>query len=534
MAIAPLDYPTEADSSLRSVRSALVSFGETLEQKYLTLGAQESIRALVEIEEISKVIDHLQVVAARAVEVQDTSFARDSAPLLAVAHSDVAGASDGAARVTQYGLSSDPDASGHVTQAAARAAAADEPVRRGGDDPRSEFATCADFLRARLGISRREAHRRLTLAASILPGVAPSGASTPAPMPVLGAASSSGNLSGRAATIIHEAVRRVRCVATPRQLESMEHHLTRQAVEADEDVLRVLARRWEGVLDQDGQEPSEKVLRARQGIFLRGRRNGLHVMEIGATDEQFEQLVTVMNTATNPRGAAATSTQPEQSSSAVPLGASGAVDGFEGAGSPTRPQNLLEGLVSACRIALATERLPATGGHRPQVMVTISYADLVGDLERAGHAVFGQQMSARSIRKLACDADIIPMVLGAQGQVLDIGRAQRLFPAHLRRALVARDRGCAFPDCSIPATWCEAHHIVPWSKGGSTRISDGVLLCSRHHHVMHDSAWTVESRNGIPWFRPPSYVDPGRGLRRNRFWQVEAAVQEQLLYDDRR
>ncbi|MEB2620533.1 HNH endonuclease, partial [Kocuria rosea] len=147
----------------------------------------------------------------------------------------------------------------------------------------------------------------------------------------------------------------------------MEHHLTRQAVEADEDVLRVLARRWEGVLDQDGQEPSEKVLRARQGVFLRGRRNGLHVMEIGATDEQFEQLVTVMNTATNPRGAAAATGQQKQSSNPVPLGVSEAVDGFEGAGSPTRPQNLLEGLVSACRIALSTEGLPATGGHRPQV-----------------------------------------------------------------------------------------------------------------------------------------------------------------------
>ncbi|WP_155850211.1 HNH endonuclease signature motif containing protein, partial [Arthrobacter sp. Br18] len=423
-----------------------------------------------------------------------------------------------------------------------------------------EFKTCADYLRAKLGISRSEANRRLRLAANILPDVAGCGAATPAPMSALGDAAGSGAVSGRAVSIIHEAVQRVQSFATPMQLDSMENHLTRQAVDSDEDLLRVLARRWEGVLDQDGQEPTEKVLKARQGVFLKGRRNGLHFLEIGATDEQFEHLVTVMNTATNPRGKTGTTGNHEDSDGggnstddvAVRISAgdagnrlasgtgssSGGYDLSDGDSDadpdrPTRPQSLLDGLVAACRIALSTDGLPAAGGHRPQVMVTISYLDLVGEMERAGHAVFGQQMSARSIRKLACDADIIPLVLGGKGQILDIGRAQRLFPAHMRRGLVARDKGCAFPDCSIPATWCEAHHVVPWAKGGTTNISDGVLLCSRHHHVIHEGNWTVESRHGIPWFSPPKYLDPGRSPRRNKYWQVEAAVQEQLLYDER-
>lgn len=198
---------------------------------------------------------------------------------------------------------------------------------------------------------------------------------------------------------------------------------------------------------------------------------------------------------------------------------------------PTRAQNLLIGLVSACRIALAGDGLPASGGHRPQVMVTLNYRDLMQDLNKAGnagHAVFSHQLSARSIRKLACDADIIPLVLGGEGQVLDVGRAKRLFPAYLRRALVARDKGCAFPDCTVPATWCEAHHIVPWASGGTTSLSDGVLVCSRHHHVLHEGKWTVESIHGIPWFRPPKYLDPGRSARRNSYWQVEELVQPQL------
>lgn len=503
------------------MRSDLLDFGKEMAGSYLTLSRREVVQTLVKIEEIAKLVDYLQVVAARAVQDQDiatTGERQATGSLLTRAERSISERISGGAleSTTEAGPEGGFGNAGQQNKSSAL----------------PEFKNCADYLRARLGISRSEANRRLRLADNILPDLAGCGAATAAPMVALGSALGSGFVIGRAASIICDAVQRVQSFATPLQLDSMEHHLTRQAVESDEDVLRVLARRWEGVLDQDGQEPTEKVLQARQGVFLKGRRNGLHFMEIGATDEQFEHLVTVMNTATNPRGKT-----PDTANHAASGGSRGATDVSDSTAEadpcrPTRPQNLLDGLVAACRIALATDSLPAAGGHRPQVMVTISYQDLVGETERAGHAVFGQQISARSIRRLACDADLIPLVLGGKGQILDIGRSQRLFPPHLRRGLVARDKGCGFPDCAIPATWCEAHHIVPWAKGGTTNINDGVLLCSRHHHVIHEGNWTVESRQGIPWFEPPKYLDPGRTLRRNRFWQVEAAVHEQLLYDD--
>jgi hypothetical protein len=537
MDIAPLEHPEGTRPSLQSMRSELLAFAQELTGHHLLLGKHDVVRALVDIEELSKVIDHLQIVAARAAQEHDVAGTREQeAPgsLLVRAQQSLSTVQD------------DVAGGGGGTSAGAE--------QRNNDAFRPEFRTCADFLRARLGISRTEANRRLRLAASLLPGATALGTATPASMTTLGAAASAGEVSGRAVSIVHEAVQRVRSFATPVQLDSMEQHLTRQAVESDEDLLRVLARRWEGVLNQDGQEPTEKVLKARQGVFLKGRRNGLHFLEIGATDEQFEHLVTVMNTATNPRRDSVTRQNNEdragdrdrtdgidgenQAGGADGCSTGGRQSEGDDAGAtdagggetdrPTRPQNLLDGLVAACRIALSTDRLPAAGGHRPQVMVTISYTDLVGEMERAGHAVFGQQMSARSIRTLACDADIIPMVLGGQGQILDVGRAQRLFPAHLRRALVARDKGCAFPDCSIPATWCEAHHITPWARGGTTSISQGVLLCSRHHHVIHEGKWNVESKYGIPWFTPPGYLDPNRSPRRNAYWQVEDAVHEQL------
>ena len=197
----------------------------------------------------------------------------------------------------------------------------------------------------------------------------------------------------------------------------------------------------------------------------------------------------------------------------------------------SQPQKRLDGLVGACKVALATGALPAAGGLRPQVMVTIDYRDLLarlehitGDADLPGtspdhttgtpfqprrtdgahrHDALHRPVTASTVRKIACDADIIPVLLGGEGRILDIGRASRVFPPHIRKALTARDQGCAFPGCTIPAPWCEAHHITYWSRGGPTGTENGALLCSHHHHVIHKEQWTIQIRTGIPWFIPP-------------------------------
>ncbi|PPB48964.1 HNH endonuclease [Arthrobacter pityocampae] len=558
MAIAPLETSGDPDVSLGSVYAALVQMADSLTVQGRMLARTEVVQTLVDVEDISRVVDYLQVFAAGMAEERDLASGdepRDAGSLQARAAQSLrtSGTVDGA--------QSETSGDGAVDDA-------------GG----TRFRSCVDYLRARLGISRAEAKRRLDLARSVLPGTAPSGSFLEPQSAAVSAAFASGTLSGRAATAICSAVERVRCLAAPEHLVSMEHHLTRQALESDEDVLRVVARRWETVLDQDGQEPTEKILRSRQGVFIRGRRNGLRILEIGATDEQFEHLVTAMTTVTNPRTPTnRTPDEPHRLSSTEAL-----AERSDGESSPavqerpTRAQSLLDGLVGACRIALSSSGLPATGGHRPQVMVTIDYRDLLADIRDArgsgdvrttggrrtnhpeaiapgiidprvrgrdidgrrafadafagsrtvgtgsGRAVFAEQLSARSIRRIACDADLIPLVLGGEGQILDIGRAGRLFPPHMRRALVARDRGCAFPDCTIPATWCEAHHMMPWSRGDTTGITNGVLLCAHHHHTIHDGLWTVTSHNGIPWFTPPPHLGRhGNSTRRNRYWHAQ-------------
>jgi hypothetical protein len=130
----------------------------------------------------------------------------------------------------------------------------------------------------------------------------------------------------------------------------------------------------------------------------------------------------------------------------------------------------------------------------------------------------GEALSAAQVRRLACDAQVIPAVLGGDGQVLDVGRSRRLFTGAIRRALVLRDGGCAYPACDRPARWCQGHHIVSWLFGGPTSVDNGVLLCGPHHRAVHHDGWTIRlGHDRRPDFIPRSHVDPQRRPRRNLY-----------------
>jgi hypothetical protein len=94
-------------------------------------------------------------------------------------------------------------------------------------------------------------------------------------------------------------------------------------------------------------------------------------------------------------------------------------------------------------------------------------------------------------RRLACDATVLPAVLGSAGQVLDLGRSTRLVTPPLRRALVLRDGGCRFPGCDRPPEWTDGHHLVPWARGGPTDLANMILLCRHHHVLVHEGGWRI-------------------------------------------
>jgi hypothetical protein len=180
-------------------------------------------------------------------------------------------------------------------------------------------------------------------------------------------------------------------------------------------------------------------------------------------------------------------------------------------------QRRADALVEVCNLALRTRELPADGGERPQITVTIPYDPLTRSLG-PGVLDTDEPLTAEQTRRLACDAQITPVVLGGQGQVLDLGRSRRLISGSLHRALVVRDGGCAFPGCERPARWCEGHHIVPWHRGGRTSLDNAVLLCGHHHRIIHHTRWRVRmGAGGKPEFIPPAHVDGRRRPRRNLY-----------------
>jgi hypothetical protein len=198
---------------------------------------------------------------------------------------------------------------------------------------------------------------------------------------------------------------------------------------------------------------------------------------------------------------------------------------------------LWDALVQACHHLSTTTVLPECHGSRPQVTVTIQEQHLLGALGGAagpdalgalagndnprGHGVLdtGQTLSAAAVRRMACDADLLPVVLGAKSQILDVGRTARLVSHAQWLALVARDRHCAFPGCTRPPVACDAHHIVHWADGGKTALTNLVLLCRHHHTLIHTTPWEVRlnAHDQRPEFLPPARLDPHRRpLRRRR------------------
>lgn len=183
----------------------------------------------------------------------------------------------------------------------------------------------------------------------------------------------------------------------------------------------------------------------------------------------------------------------------------------------TPGQRRADALVQVCQRALADPDRPAVGGDRPQVVITVDFDKL---REQVGVGVLpdGTPVTVATIRRLACEAEVIPMVLGTDGVPLDVGRTARTVTGHLRKAVIARDHGCAFPGCDRPATWCQVHHIRHWADGGPTALSNAVLVCPHHHKLVERGTWQVRlnTRDGHPEFIPPAWIDPTRTPRRNQ------------------
>ena len=158
----------------------------------------------------------------------------------------------------------------------------------------------------------------------------------------------------------------------------------------------------------------------------------------------------------------------------------------------TAAQRRMDGLTAACQAALDSGAPGTRHGAAPHLSILVDEQTLAGEPGAApAQTSYGTMLTARQVLALACRADL-SVIRWRDGLPLDVGRRYRTETPALRRALEARDQGCRAPGCGIPAAWCTAHHLTPWSQGGTTSLDTTALFCFTHHHVfIHQLGWTI-------------------------------------------
>jgi Domain of unknown function (DUF222) len=341
----------------------------------------------------------------------------------------------------------------------------------------------AGWLRGVCRIDPRAAKREVKLAAAL-----------DGRLGATGAALGTGEISVEHAAVIREAVDRLP-LAVPADVRTEgETWLVEQSRIFDPAAVARLGRHLLHALDPEHGaelESEEAEQQRRQSFSLGQRHDGSRIPKGSFTAENGALIDAALDAVSAPVPAA------------------------DGTPDPRTPgQRRAQGLLELIRLALGAPAMPQDGGEPVTVVVTVPLETLEARLDAAGVVAAeldnGAPISAETARRMACDAFLVAAVLGTSSEVLDIGRLSRVVPRAMRRALVARDRGCAFPGCGRPPRWCQAHHIAHWTRDrGPTCLSNLVLLCGRHHRVIHHEGWSVRiGDDGLPVFQPPRWIDP--------------------------
>ena len=142
-------------------------------------------------------------------------------------------------------------------------------------------------------------------------------------------------------------------------------------------------------------------------------------------------------------------------------------------------------------------------GDRPGLIVHVSAETLLENKPGLTETENGTFLTADEIRRISCDANLTRVVFGPDSQPLDVGRTKRLVTPALRIAVMARDLHCVFPGCDRSASWCDVHHLIPWTQGGPTSLDNLILLCRHHHTLIHQGGWRIQGTPGhLDFYRP--------------------------------
>ena len=303
----------------------------------------------------------------------------------------------------------------------------------------------------------------------------------------------SGGITADQAAVISGALDRMSDDVGAEVVAAAERRLLDNAARLDPTGLRKFAAAQAARVDPHGSgdlAARERRMRARRDLTISRERDGMHRVAGLLDPEGAAHVVTALDALARPRPSTEQGPDPR-----------------------TPGQRRADALVELAQLASMADRLPDSGGVRPTVLVTIEHDALRGAVSDAGLLTGGplaEPISVETVRKVACDAGILPAVLGGRSAVLDLGREERTATRWQRYALVLRDGPtCAFPGCDRPAAWTKAHHLVHWAEGGRTDLDNLVLICGAHHDCVHHDGWTVAmGEDGRPEFHPPSEPPP--------------------------
>lgn len=301
---------------------------------------------------------------------------------------------------------------------------------------------------------------------------------------------------------------------------------------ATADDIRMQAKLWALYLDPDGVLPDPDRAMRRRGLTLGREREGLTPISGALLTDVAAQLQRLMDAHNSPRaadrdGGAGPTFIPEHAASTLDeLDRDGVGRLLEQApgDTRTRAQRQHDALAAVLGVAARAAESPSIGGAAPTLLVTISASELRrpdghGLLDAAhlsdqtGADAVVQTIPAAFARQIACSGGIQRLIHDDRGRIIELGGPQRVFGAHQRRAIIARDGGCVIPGCHVPAAWCEIHHVIGHAQGGPTHTDNGVLLCWFHHRTLETSGWEVRMRDGTPETRAPSWIEARRPWR---------------------
>ncbi|MCR2794147.1 HNH endonuclease [Microbacterium sp. zg.Y625] len=351
------------------------------------------------------------------------------------------------------------------------------------------------LISATTGSTAADAVRLVQVGEATAPRVTLSGERLPAKHRHVAAAVASGELGMWAASAIITLLDRVSLRADAGILDAMEQRLSAMAPGLRPDQLGTLLAHAEAHLDPDGVEPRETERRGERSLTIQ-QRDGMVVLTAKLDAETaapvkaaIEGIVTGVLRRTEH------------------------ADDVEKDRRSVR-QMQADALADVCRHALGCTQLPTL--PTATVIVRMDLDALRDGVGTATVDGIDHPLSAAAARRLAAEAEIIPCVLGGDSDILDWGRARRLFTVAQKLALGERDGGCA--SCGAPSARCVVHHIRWWARdGGATDLGNGILLCVGCHHRIHDDGWSIEvegaGTRAKVWFVPPVWLDPAQTPR---------------------